>query len=249
VRGCDGWLAEGVQDTPTATADTGPADTDPGDTGPDETDDDFIVLPWWQNPLNIIAMIVAVLVLAGGAGFVLGERSAIDDPTDVDVGFLQDMRDHHEQAVEMALLYVGKGGGTDSTEQTSLLRTIAKEIAFDQGVEIGRMVQLLRTFGEPEANPTETAMGWMNQPVPYQQMPGLASDADMNRLAQASGPAADMLFATLMIAHHEGGITMAAYAQDHAETDEVKAFAKGIIAAQKSDLVELRRIVAQLEVA
>ncbi len=247
MSGPDGWLAERVQDTPTDT-DT-PTATDPDDIDTGTPDDDFIVLPWWQNPLNIIAMIVAVLVLAGGAGFVLGERSAIDDPNDVDVGFLQDMRDHHEQAVEMALLYVGKGGGTESTEQTSLLRTIAKEIAFDQGVEIGRMIQLLRTFGEPEANQTETAMGWMNHPVPYQQMPGLASDTDMNRLARAGGPEADMLFATLMIAHHEGGITMATDAQDHAETDEVKAFAKGIIAAQKSDLVELRRIVAQLDAA
>ena len=235
MSGRDGWLAEGVLDTPT--------------TDDSVIDDDVIVLPWWQNPLNIIAMIVAVLVLAGGAGFVFGERSAIDDPNDVDVGFLQDMRDHHEQAVEMALLYVGKGGGTDSTEQSSLLRTIGKEIAFDQGVEIGRMIQLLRTFGEPEANQTETAMGWMNQPVPYQQMPGLASEADMNRLAQASGPEANMVFATQMIAHHEGGITMATDAAEHAATDEVTAFAKSIIAAQQSDLVELRRIVAQLESA
>ena len=93
-----------------------------------------------------------MLVLAGGAGFVIGERSATPDSNDVDIGFLQDMRTHHEQAVEMALLYIGKGAARDGSTD-GVLRLIAKEIAFGQAVEIGQddpvAARLRRAGGQP----------------------------------------------------------------------------------------------------
>ncbi len=46
------------------------------------------------------------------------------------------------------------------------LRDIAREIVFGQSIEIGRMVQMLREFGAPESNETDTAMAWMNEPRP-----------------------------------------------------------------------------------
>ncbi|MFM7262464.1 MAG: DUF305 domain-containing protein, partial [Acidimicrobiales bacterium] len=60
-------------------------------------------LPWWRSRLNV-ALAAALLVLAGFALGTLIPRG--DDPTvhnAVDVGFLQDMRIHHEQAVTMAI--------------------------------------------------------------------------------------------------------------------------------------------------
>ena len=104
----------------------------------DSATNDTIVLPWWQSPLNLIAVLIAAILLAAGAGFVTGERNATSHPNAVDTGYLQDMRAHHEQAVEMALIYIAK----PNTRPT--VHLIAKEIAFGQAVDIGRMIQLLR---------------------------------------------------------------------------------------------------------
>jgi uncharacterized protein (DUF305 family) len=223
-----------AEDNPNA----GPADDDGGSLG---DDGEVLVLPWWRNPLNLIAILIGVLVLAGGAGFVIGERNATPDPNAVDIGFLQDMRAHHEQAVGMSFTYMLRPGvnGTVSL--------IAQEIADGQAVDSGRMIQLLREYGKPEANQTDIGMAWMGQPVPLERMPGLASDADLNTLASSTGTAADELFIQLMIVHHEAGILMAQYAADHAATSEVIAFAKSMVSSQQSEIAELQGLLAKIQ--
>lgn len=199
-------------------------------------DDDVLVLPWYRNPWNLAALLLAVLVLAGTGGFVIGERHATPDPNGTDIGFLQDMRAHHEQAVEMALAFIEK------PDVNPDLKTVAYEIAFGQSIEIGRMIQLLRDFGEPEANESGVGMAWMNQPVPLDRMPGLATPADLDALNAATGAEADSIFSRLMIAHHEGGITMAEDAESRAATSEVKKFAVGIVQGQQGEIAELQRL-------
>jgi uncharacterized protein (DUF305 family) len=199
-------------------------------------DDDVVVLPWYRNPWNLAALLLAVLVLAGTGGFVIGERHATPDPNATDIGFLQDMRAHHEQAVDMALMFIEK------PDVDPNLKTVADEIAFGQSIEIGRMIQLLREYGEPEANESGTGMAWMGQPVPLDRMPGLASDADLQALADATGADADSIFSRLMIAHHEGGIVMAEHAAAHAATSEVVLFAKGVVQGQRGEISELQRL-------
>lgn len=210
------------------------------DESDDGGDDDTVTLPWYLNPLNMIALVLAVLVLAGTAGFVIGENHATPDASSSDIGFLQDMRAHHEQAVEMGMIMIGK------PETDAVLRQIAKEITFGQGIDIGRMIQLLRDYGKPEANESGTAMAWMNEPVPLERMPGLATDSDMNDLVRAIGTDADRLFIELMIAHHEGGLHMGEYAVAHAGTDEVQDVATLIVSGQKDEIGELLRIKARL---
>ena len=211
-----------------------------GDDVQEEIQDEQTVLPWWHNPVNLIVIVIAVAVLAAGTGFVMGERNATPDPNSVDIGYLQDMRAHHEQAVEMALIYLGKQA-TDPN-----LRLIAKEIAFGQAVDIGRMIQLLRDYGKPEANESGTAMSWMNEAVPLERMPGLATDSDLQSLIGAKGTEADRIFATLMIAHHEGGIHMADYAAANAATSEVRAMASSASKSQAGEIAELKRLLAAL---
>ncbi len=205
------------------------------ETEPD--DSDVVILPWYRNPWNIAVSLFAVLVLAGTAGFVIGERYATPDPNDTDIGFLQDMRVHHEQAVEMSLAFIEKPGADPN------LKVIADEIAFGQSIEIGRMIQMLRDFGAAEANESGTGMAWMDQPVPLDRMPGIASEADMTALYRADGAEADEIFVNLMIAHHEGGIIMAKHAQDHAATSEVQKFAAGVVSGQQAEIAELRRLL------
>src|SRR4051794_38171609 len=172
----------------------------------DETD----VRPWWQSRLNVAVVAIAIAVLCGGLGWLIGNNRATPDPNAVDIGFMQDMRAHHEQAVDLGLYYLSVQGTSPA------LRDIAREIVFGQGIEIGRMIELLRLFGVAESNETETAMTWMNAPTPLDRMPGLATDADIDKLLASTGKQADDLFVSLMVAHHEGGIHMAQYAAAHA---------------------------------
>jgi uncharacterized protein (DUF305 family) len=206
--------------------------------GPDDTEvEEVEVLPWWRNPWNMIALVLGVVALGGLTGFVIGEAAATPDPNSVDIGFLQDMRAHHEQAVDMSLNYLSKPGIDPN------LQLIAQEIAFDQAADIGRMIQLLRQYGKPEANMTGTGMTWMGEPVPVDRMPGMATDSDLAALAKAQGADADRIFASLMIAHHQGGIHMAQFAADHAAEKEVRDFAKSMVSGQQSENYELQKIL------
>ena len=224
-----------IDHPPTEPASAGAANGGSDDAGSvAETD---VVLPWWQNPVNLIVLLVGILLLAGGAGFVIGERNATPDPNKTDIGFLQDMRTHHEQAVGMSLAYILRPG------INGVLGTIANEIAVGQSVDSGRMIQLLREYGKPEANESGIAMGWMNQPVPEDRMPGLASDTDLNKLVNASGAEADALFVNLMVIHHQAGIVMAQYAADHAGTSEVREFATSMISSEQEEIVEMQNIL------
>ena len=206
-----------------------------------ETNDEVIVLPWWRSPLNLalLGLIAALAVFA--AGRAVGGRDSALDHNRVDVGFMQDMRIHHEQAVTMSVVYNGV-----APKGNPLLSTIAREIIIDQSTEAGRMVQLLRMFGASETNETETAMSWMDMPVPLMRMTGMASDAEMQRLYESRGVEAQRIFATLMIAHHEGGVHMAEYVVKHGRNPEVVRIARGIITSQNGEIKELRSALAAL---
>jgi uncharacterized protein (DUF305 family) len=120
---------------------------------------------------------------------------------------------------------------------------IATEIELGQQMETGRMVQLLRMLGADEAaDLDQPAMVWMNQPTPFERMPGIATDDQIAELAALSGPAADELFASLMIAHHEAGIHMAEYAVDHGDNGEAKDLARSMVVGQRDEIAELNRL-------
>jgi uncharacterized protein (DUF305 family) len=209
-----------------------------GDDGGDDGEpDDTIVLPWWQHPFNIVVIAVTAALIAGMVGWMIGDSSTGRDASTVDVGFLQDMREHHEQAVGMSFVYLS----LDDTEPG--LRTVARSIVFGQGIEIGRMVQLLRDLGESEVNEGDTSMAWMGHSVPLGEMPGMASDAELDELGTRSGAEADRLFVELMVRHHEGGIEMADYAAANAADDEVQAMAASIADAQRDEITELERLI------
>lgn len=199
--------------------------------------DDEIVLPWWQHPLNILTLLVATALVAAMIGWMVGDSNAGPDTNDVDIGFLQDMREHHEQAVGMGFIYL------ELPDTDARLRTVARSIVFGQGIDIGRMIQLLRHYDASEVNEGETSMAWMGMPSAVGEMPGMASEAELAQLADASGAAADELFVELMVTHHEGGIHMAEYAVEHAESSEVTAMAASMAESQGHEIDELERLV------
>jgi uncharacterized protein (DUF305 family) len=201
----------------------------------DEDDDDVVLLSWYQRPVNILAIVVAVALIGGMVGWLIADARSDARGSDVDIGFLQDMRTHHEQAVEMAFIYDGLQGTNPG------LRTVANSIIVGQQIDIGRMIQMLRDFHAPEANETDTSMAWMGMPTPSEKMPGMATDAQLHQLSQSSGRAADELFVQLMTAHHKGGISMAQTAAKDARTEKVRSMAQSMVTAQQSDIVEMQQ--------
>ena len=113
-----------------------------------------------------------------------------------DVRFMTDMIPHHHQALEMSDLVAGR---TNNPE----LIDIAGRIHASQGDEIGFMQQWLRERGEEVPDPTaHHAMHTSHT------MAGMASPEDMAKLADSKGTDFDRLYLELMIAHHEGAVTM-----------------------------------------
>ena len=227
-----------TDESPIASLAAEPVDTEPLDTEPVDLDDDVIVLPWWQHPLNILTIVVTVALLAGMVGWMIGDSNSELAHSEVDTGFLQDMREHHEQAVYMSFVY------RSLPDIDPGLSTVAASIIVGQNQEIGRMVQMLRVLGEPEANEGDSSMAWMGMPVERGQMPGMASEADLDNLATLAGVEADEFFVQLMTAHHEGGIHMAEYASGNAENKEVREMATSMMTSQRDEIAEMQRELA-----
>jgi uncharacterized protein (DUF305 family) len=227
-----------TEESPIASLDADPVDAEPVGIEPVDLDDDVIVLPWWQHPLNILTIVVTVALLAGMVGWMIGDSNSELAHSEVDTGFLQDMREHHEQAVYMSFVY------RSLPDIDPGLSTVAASIIVGQNQEIGRMVQMLRVLGEPEANEGDSSMAWMGMPVERGQMPGMASEADLDKLATLSGAEADEFFVQLMTAHHEGGIHMAEYASGNAENDEVREMATSMMTSQRDEIAEMQRELA-----
>lgn len=190
---------------------------------------------------RVLVACLATGLLGLGLGLLVNRD---DSPSagSVDVGFLQDMRYHHEQAVGMSFMLLGKPADGSNAS----VRQVAREIIQSQAFEGGRMAELLRSFGAAVANEGDTAMGWMGMPVPLGEMPGMATPDQTAQLSEAQGAAADRLFVRLMVAHHQGGIHMAEDAQLRASDDKVKAFARGVVDGQTKEIAELQAIAAKL---
>ncbi len=84
---------------------------------------------------------------------------------------------------------------------------LADRILAEQGVETDSM-QLWQEFsGLAVTDPGSAYEAMLDMPMMLQQM-GMASRAEMDQLADLSATAFDLLYLELMIAHHEGAVTM-----------------------------------------
>ena len=113
-----------------------------------------------------------------------------------DTSFMQDMIPHHNQAVQMAELVANR---TNLQE----LNDVAGRINASQEDEVGFMLQWLRERGESIPDPKAH-----DEMRTSHMMAGMASPEQMAELAEVEGTAFDQMFLELMIAHHEGAVTM-----------------------------------------
>jgi uncharacterized protein (DUF305 family) len=183
----------------------------------------------WQ----VVLLVIALCGLAGVIGWRIGDGSSSSHPgsKSVDVGFYEDMTTHHQQAITMALDYLRNG-------DDPLLLQMAREIVTYQSSEIGTMNTYLGQWGVTGQSP-RLAMGWMQPPVPRDQMPGLATPAQLQRLENARGAELDALFTELMINHHGGGVHMAANAAERAELASTRKLAANMDDGQRGEISEM----------
>ncbi|MFE5792536.1 DUF305 domain-containing protein [Streptomyces sp. NPDC056503] len=146
---------------------------------------------------------------------------------DADVMFAQMMIPHHEQALEMAKLADGRAEDAD-------IKRIVTAVEQAQDPEILKMRAWLKGWGRPES----AGMG--------HSMAGMMSEQDMKDLGAARGKAFDRAFAELMIAHHEGAVTMAEEERKNGASPEAKALAAEVVRAQTAEITELRKILDRL---
>ncbi|HKA84662.1 MAG TPA: DUF305 domain-containing protein [Acidimicrobiales bacterium] len=181
------------------------------------------------------AILAAALVFVGIAIGLVAARDRPPGEGSVDVGFLQDMLTHHDQALGVATLVVANG-------EDPTVRSYAREILVFQGYEIGIMTQMLDDWGHSRSERSDQAMAWMAMPVPVEQMPGLLSDEQLDQLQAASGAELDALFLDLMADHHRGGLHMAEYAARNAGDGDVRELAARIARNQAGEINEYRAL-------
>lgn len=147
-----------------------------------------------------------------------------------DLEFVQGMIPHHEQAIEMADIALDPKAAA-SAEVVAL----AKQIQGAQDPEIETMKGWLTTWGQPEmADMPGHDMS---------SMKGMMSADDMDRLATLTGTEFDKAWLEMMIAHHEGALTMAQDVKAGGKDVDVAALADEVIAGQTAEIAEMKGLL------
>ena len=145
-----------------------------------------------------------------------------------DIDFAMNMIAHHQQAVEMADVLLGKEGTDPGVAE------LAERIKAAQQPEIDTMTQWLTAWGE------DPEMGGMDHGD------GMMSADDMAALEEADGPAASRLFLEQMIVHHEGAVEMAEQELADGKDPDALELAQKVIDDQTAEIAEMRSMLDAL---
>lgn len=196
-----------------------------------------------HRTVTILAALTAGLLLLGACSSSSDEggSSASTIPASAtfnatDVGYAQGMIPHHAQAIEMA------GLAPDRSTNAKVLE-LAAAIEAAQGPEIAELQGWLRDWGQkvPPADGDHDMSAY-----PSMTMTGMLSDADMDRLAAATGTEFDRLFLESMILHHEGAVDMAEDEVADGKAPETVGQAERVIRDQTAEITEIEDILAEL---
>lgn len=205
----------------------------------------------------LAAAALAVLLVGAAAGMLITTARDASDAApgadSVDVGFAQDMRMHHLQAVTMA------GIERDRTSDLTL-QGLAFDIESTQLSQSSEMAGWLTVWVQPSLPaPGAGHMAWMSEGGTHshsngeggsttgsvQIMPGMATTQELAQLRKLSGQELDVYFLQLMLRHHEGGLEMAQYAAEHASKGYVRNLADKIVKSQESESKQMKEMLAK----
>lgn len=170
----------------------------------------------------------------GGNGMPIGDLP--DGVNQADAMFAMMMIPHHEQAIDMSELMLGR----DDIDPEIV--ALAEQIIAAQDPEIELMESWLDDWGVPSMG---GAMGGGHGGHGGDQGPGgMMSDDDLGAIEEAPGDDAELLYLEGMIEHHEGAIDMAEDVLDDGESTEVAELADTIIETQQVEIDLMRDLVA-----
>ncbi|MDI6097826.1 DUF305 domain-containing protein [Actinoplanes sp. NEAU-A12] len=190
-----------------------------------------------------VALVVG-LILGAVIGFVVPRGASLPADDSPEAGFARDMTTHHTQAVEMGLVAFVRAQNPD-------VRSMAVDIALNQQGQIGMMQAWLREW-KLQPTRSEPPMAWMpggEQSVVNGLMPGMATQAELKQLNEATGLDEDRLFLKLMIQHHLGGVHMAQEVLKLSDDQEVVEAAQLTINSQQRELTDMKSLQQQIEAA
>lgn len=173
---------------------------------------------------------------------------------EADVDYLVMMIEHHKQALEMTDL------APDRHERDGIER-IADRIAAAQEPEITAMESWLEenVFAPARENPAHQNFCGLEGDgdhhaegddvaecvldVDHDDMEGMVSEEDLERLEDAEGDGFDQLFVELMSEHHRGAVTMAEDVMADGSDRQVLEMANDLIAEQNTEIARMERIL------
>jgi uncharacterized protein (DUF305 family) len=167
-------------------------------------------------------LVAAVALVAGGCGGGDADTGQTSSGIEFDRAFIDAMVPHHESALAMARS--ARAAGLTVLE----LRQVAANILRTQQAEIDQMKTWRGEWYDSRKIDPDGAAGLGLDDAEM----GMQHDPDA--LLNSSDP--DMDFASMMIDHHEGAITMAELALERADHEELKKLAQAIIDAQQREI-------------
>ena len=156
--------------------------------------------------------------------------------TAADVNFMQGMIGHHAQALEMTALLPSRTVRPD-------MRLLARRIELSQADEITWMKRWLEVRGNavPDSHAHHVPGAVL--------MPGMLTQEELTRLAEAAGADFDRLFLESMIKHHEGALTMVRdlfMTEGAGQETEIFAFASDVDADQRIEIDRMTALLREL---
>jgi uncharacterized protein (DUF305 family) len=224
-----------------------------------DTPDEVLRLKGRLRRLQVTAIALALIVLvAAVAGGVLGwSRSSTPSQNSPNVGFARDMYTHHGQAVTMALMM--------RNTVAEPFNTLTEDIITGQAEQQGVMLGWLQDHDLLAADDTWEPMAWMagtpgmdamsqhghvpvagvpgptatptaSSVVGWGVMPGMATDAELTRLAELKGTEREVLFLRLMLRHHRAGTDMARTYLQLGSDPQLRALAQSVVTSQEREI-------------
>ncbi|MFJ8813766.1 DUF305 domain-containing protein [Amycolatopsis thermoflava] len=202
-----------------------------------------------------IAVATAGLILAGcsggdeqHSGMDMGSSSAAAPSSapaqaaahnDADVTFAQEMIKHHQQAIDMAKL-------VPTRSASDQVKNLASRIEAAQDPEIQQMQAWLTQWGASTSTMPSMSMPSSMPGMDHGSMPGMMTDADMQKLEQASGVEFDKMWLQMMVQHHQGAVEMARTEVANGSNADAKALAQRIIDDQTAEINEMQQLLTTL---
>lgn len=164
-----------------------------------------------------------------GASTASSSASANQPHNQADVTFAQNMIPHHQQAIQMSDIILGKQGIDPRVTQ------LAHDIKAAQGPEIQQLQGWLSQWGVPTMSM-----------APGMTVGGMLPDQAMTALQDSQGVDSSRQFLTGMIQHHQGAIAMAQAEIKSGQYPPAISLAQSIVTSQQQQITTMQGLLASL---